>query len=101
MTQTIGVLSPEGELTPALVQRMLEMVGSRVSAAITERWSRSELAIGYDWATRMYLVAADNHSVRRRDKPWFVTAAEVLSGSLPLASPEEAMAALRPLGVEE
>jgi hypothetical protein len=49
----------------------------------------------------MYLVAADNHSVRRRDKPWFVTAAEVLSGSLPLASPEEAMAALRPLGVEE
>lgn len=100
MTQTIGVLAPEGELTPDLTRRVMEMVGSSVSGAIADRWSRSELAIAYDWATREYLLAADNHSVRKRTKPWFVTAAEVLSAPLPLADPEETMQVLQPLGVE-
>jgi hypothetical protein len=55
----------------------LGLVGARVSDAAIALWTRLERALAFDWAIREHLAASDNNVIRRRDKPSFVTAAEI------------------------
>lgn len=69
-------LEPEpGAITPSMVQAMLALVGSRIGLETIEQWTRTELIVAFDWGSREHLIASDNR-IKRRAKPWFITAAQ-------------------------
>lgn len=75
---------PRGDLDPGLVQNVLLLVTVNVPLDVAQRWTVNELRMAYDWAMREHLHASDN-PVRRRDKPWFITAAEGIQATRELA----------------
>ena len=70
------LLEPQGELTPELLSSVLELVSVRILPESMMRWTRMELLLAYDWAWRRYCRASDNLN-RERDKPWFVSQAQL------------------------
>lgn len=70
------------EMSRETVRDMLGLVDVKVSAKETDRWTKHELILAYDWAAREHLRASDV-LVRRRDKPSFLTTAGNASSSAP------------------
>lgn len=71
----IEMLAPR-EMSRSVLRDALSLTGTEVSDEALSRWTKLELAIAYDWAMRVHLKASDSR-VRLRDKPSFVTAAEL------------------------
>jgi len=71
----ITFMAPE-RLTADVARNMLAVVGVPVAQETIGGWTQFELVMAYDWATREYLHASDNTTVRRRDKPSFVQVAQ-------------------------
>lgn len=64
------------------VTAYLSLVGVTVSQQALESWTTLELALAFDWAARVHFKASDS-LVRIRDKPSFITAAELLNAKQP------------------
>ncbi len=69
------LLEPQGELTPELLSSVLELVTVFIEPGRVAPWTEMERLLVYDWAWRRYLGASDN-TVRQREKPWLVIAAQ-------------------------
>jgi hypothetical protein len=69
------LLCPE-KITSEAVADALALVGSQVDRGALGRWVHLEKVLAYDWAMREHLRASDG-LIGRRDKPSFVTAAEL------------------------
>lgn len=73
----IEFMEPEpGQITPPMVQAMLALAGSQIALETISAWTRIELIVAFDWGAREHLIASDNNRIKRRDKPWFVRAAQ-------------------------
>lgn len=71
---------PEGELTPELVADAICLVTevSKLKFLLwnIRLWTEMERRVVFDWAMREHLAASD-HRVKRRDKPYLVALTEL------------------------
>lgn len=85
----IEFMEPHRRLDSEVVESVLSLViqDGLPKKELIDKWTTNELLMAYDWAIREHLRAGDN-VIRRRPKPWFISAAQMIS-QFNLSSPME------------